>query len=497
MAQFNRSKIEIENKLNDCINKTLGEIDINHAFDKTINHPKVTGIAGDVIEKSVLGYPSNSDQEPDLIVDGIPTEVKTTGIRYSTKALKKSNKKKISNKDFEAKEPMSITAVSPGKIINENFNNSNFWHKLNHMLLVYYHYNSAKTVKSWEYKNFPIKGFEFHEFSNEDKEILKNDWKKVKGFIVNAQKNYPNPESCYPNLGSDLRKKLLYIDTAPKWPNNPRFRLKRSFVTNIVQSYFTNSNKILSKSIKNSDDLDNELHKLTRKYKNLTVNELLNKLNINYKLNKKNDVSKSITEQIVVKMFGAKASKLSSIDVFNKAGIQLKTITITKKSTRTEDTKLSKIDFEQLKSEKNFENSEFYNCFAEKQFLFIIFEEPSSNSKRFDKKFIGFKRLTFSDDFIYKDVKKAWNHTRNLILNNKLREKVMKDKNNKIIINKNGTKKTRLNFIKSSENSVFLRGSGKNSSDKPECVNNIHMYHQYIWIKGSDLVSMLNDIPFI
>ena len=215
MAKFKRSKIEIEKKLKSCIDKKLGEIDTNHAFDKTKGHPKVTGIAGDVIEKSILNYPSNSDQEPDLIVDGIPTEVKTTGIKYSRKKSKSGRK-------FEAKEPMSITAVSPNKIVKENFDDSNFWHKLNHMLLVYYLYDSKTTVKSWEYKNFPIKGFEFHEFSKTDKAILKNDWKKVQKFISNAQKNKSNPESDYPNLGSALRKDLLYIDTPPKWPKNQR-----------------------------------------------------------------------------------------------------------------------------------------------------------------------------------------------------------------------------------------------------------------------------------
>ncbi len=72
--------------------KLLGDIDVNNAFDKTIGKPKVTGIAGDVIEQSVLGYPANSDQKPDIIVDGKNVEVKTTGVKYSTKSLKRKNK---------------------------------------------------------------------------------------------------------------------------------------------------------------------------------------------------------------------------------------------------------------------------------------------------------------------------------------------------------------------------------------------------------------------
>ena len=71
---------------------------------------------------------------------------------------------------------MSITAVSPDTIVVEEFDNSNFWHKLEHMLIVYYLYASSVTVKAADYADFPIKGYEFYEFNSKDREILKNDW---------------------------------------------------------------------------------------------------------------------------------------------------------------------------------------------------------------------------------------------------------------------------------------------------------------------------------
>ncbi|MEJ7307116.1 MutH/Sau3AI family endonuclease, partial [Staphylococcus epidermidis] len=94
--------------------------DVNNVFAKTLIHPKITGIAGDVIEQSVIGYEANIMQEPDLIVDGKSVELKTIGIRKSKKE----------GMNFEAKEPMTITAVSPEKLIFQNFEESSFWHKL-------------------------------------------------------------------------------------------------------------------------------------------------------------------------------------------------------------------------------------------------------------------------------------------------------------------------------------------------------------------------------
>ena len=72
-------KKELIRRLSAYLGMTLGEADSNHVFDKTIKHPKITGIAGDVVEQSILGYPSDSDQRPDLIVDGVPSCSIVTG----------------------------------------------------------------------------------------------------------------------------------------------------------------------------------------------------------------------------------------------------------------------------------------------------------------------------------------------------------------------------------------------------------------------------------
>lgn len=145
MAEHFFHKRDIVDLLERCLNKTLGEVDVNHVFDKTVNHPKITGIAGDVIEQSVLGYPADSRQEPDLNIDGVLTELKTTGIKYTADGTK-----------YEAKEPMSITAVSPPVIVDEDFATSNLWHKLDHLLFIYYLYASKTKVPAAGYANFPI-----------------------------------------------------------------------------------------------------------------------------------------------------------------------------------------------------------------------------------------------------------------------------------------------------------------------------------------------------
>lgn len=488
LHEFNR--IELESILKNVVNKTLGEVDVNNVFDRTITNPKITGIAGDVIEQSVLGYPADSKKDADLLVDGVPTELKTTGIREP---------KKDNGFIYEAKEPMSITAVSPDSIVKEEFESSSFWHKLEHLLLVYYHYDSPVTVKAADYANFFIKGYQFHEFTPEEREILKNDWLIVRDFIRELQRDYADPKAEYPRISSELRKQLMLIDTAPKWPNPPRFRLKRAAVSTLVQKHFGAKLEQLSETYSSFKELDAELHKLSVKYKGKTVRELIEALDISVKFNDKGDVSKGISEQIIIKMFGGSAKKLSKIELFSKVGLMPRTIVQTKTGARTEDTKLFKIDFpEWTNPEATFEESFVYNYFSAQQFLCIIFQEPSSDAMLLDNTFMGFKRLAFSEELIYTEVKPLWDIVRDLVINDNLVETVMRDKNGNPLINKK-TKTTRvqLNFPKSKDHTFFVRGSGTDSTYKNFELNGIKMYAQYVWMKGSVLNKILGEVEFI
>lgn len=475
-SEHKYSKRQVEDLLEACLNKTLGEIDKKHVFDRTKTNSKITGIAGDVIEQSVFGYDANSDSSPDLNIDGVLTELKTTGIRVSKK----------NDKEYEAKEPMSITAVSPNVIIAEEFSDSRFWHKLAHLLLVYYLYASDKTVLAAEYANFLVKGYQFLEFSEGDKRILEQDWLIVRNFIRSLDGN----EDLYPEI-SHLRDKLLFIDTAPKWPNPPRFRLKRTVVSNIVQKHFNGSLEQLPKLYSSFDEIDKKCHEIAKLYKNKSVAELMSIFSIEGK------IDKGIGERLVVKMFGGTAKRMQDIDLFSKIGLLGKTIVLTEKGKRTEDMKLFRINFEAIANvDERFEDSVFFDYFAENQILCIVFEEHDSSD--FGKNtFLGFKRLAFDDGFIEMNVKTVWDRIRELVIYKELKDVPILNKNGNPRVNKTGVMQTAPNFPKSSEGVIFVRGDSSDSTKKPEIVNGISMYRQYIWIKGSYLSQKLDEKEFL
>lgn len=222
---------ELEAILFAVTDKTFGEVDKNHVLDKTKINPKITGIVGDVIEQSVLGYPADRAQRPDLDVDGVATELKTTGMRRKSDGMKCV---------YEAKEPASITAVSINTIARETFLSSTFWHKAEHMLFVFYQYEAPKTVPAAEYANFHIRGFRFHEFSEDDRAIIQRDWQLIHDFIADIQARYSEEDAKkeYPNLSTIINRQTTYLDTAPKYPHPPRFRLRKRVVTVIIQQSF-------------------------------------------------------------------------------------------------------------------------------------------------------------------------------------------------------------------------------------------------------------------
>lgn len=90
-----------------------------------------------------------------------------------------------------------------------------------------------------KYADFPFVSYQFHEFTDfteEEQRTLEADWACVRDFIATLQRTFVDFRSQYPRLSSELRDSLLLLDTAPKWPHPPRFRFKRSFVTNIFEA---------------------------------------------------------------------------------------------------------------------------------------------------------------------------------------------------------------------------------------------------------------------
>lgn len=475
---------QVDSLLNAVRGRTLGEVDVCGVLEDAVkNRPDkvVRGIAGDVIEVSVLGCGRDSKPEPDITVDGIKTELKTTGLQKPH-----SN----SEREFEPKEPLTITNISAETLKVETFENSRFYHKIEHLLFVFYHYTLSKTAEnSADYRSFPILGHLFWEITPIDIERLKSDWLLMQEFV--RHHDFMDDDDRH-----RLKQNLLLIDYSS--PKQPRFRLKKTFVTTIVDTFLRQRNlEVLPKQITKFSDIDEKCHSFSQQYRGKTLDELCDILGIEVR-------GKDACQRIIVKMFGGQANSINQIKDFSEIGLVAKTIVLTADGKRTEDMKLFRVDFDEwcnpniVFSEQDsrcndlFYNnySEAYSYFAERSFIFIIFSEPyAGHSIPLEEcKFLGFKRYTFTENFINTSVRKTWDEVRSLVLNKTLKEE------------KNG-RGFAPNFPKSKNNLLFLRGSGRNATDRLERLTdwgiNIKMYSQYAWLRGDYIVNELSYLSYL
>lgn len=481
MSEHIYTRIDVETRFKAIKGKLLGEVDTAGYIKSHIGDKVVKGCIGNAIELSVLGYEPDPKQEPDLIIDGVKTELKATGIRQKKRPV-----------EYAAKEPMSITACSLDKIHLEVFDDSAFWHKLAHMLLLYYHYN-VKSAKMVDYLNFPVIGYQFFEFNEKDKEILRADWHVVHDFVIECNTKGIDVAEGWKANSTRLRHQMTYTDTAPKYP--PRFRLKASIVTYIFRHKFANDlSELPDKYEHGISDVDVKCHSLAASYVGKTVHELSSIFGV--KISKK----KQFAEPLIIAMFGGNATKMHNIETFQKYSCVGKAITISNRKKRTEDVKFCPINFDEFCDPNiEFEDSEVYSYFSEHQFYFVVFQEPSAKADLQKNVFLGFKRLTFDSDFLDVRLRAYWNSIRELVWNNELKDvpKINKKTGKPIWNKKSQTWSTAPNLPKSKDSMIFCRGTGTDAGRKTECVNGVRMYHQDVWVRGTDIVNMLAKEEFI
>ena len=488
--------------------KTLGEVDKSRQFDRTLKNEKITGIAGDVIEQSVFGYNRDSDQECDIEIDGLLTELKTTGVRVPKNELKNARGKTgdAYNTFLRAKEGISITGVTFEPSIQTDFSTSHFWEKSERLLIVFYEYKSYDVVTASGYAKFPIVDYCYNSFSEEEKAKLRNDWEIVRDHLQKVYTECLDADSRNERLVGFthiLRPNLLLIELVPGFKKKssgsyqkPRYRLKKTFVDYIVRGHFDKSRAkseiVLSESFSSFAQLDKRCHELSMRFCGKTLPQLKEMLGIDFD-------SKDVAAKCVIRMFGTDCKRLNQISDFSKAGIIAKTITITPNGGRTEDMKLKLIDFEEWADrDADFEESDVYGYFCEHSFLCPIFCEHDSQDKS-KTTFEGFKRFAFDEDFIEKEVRRTWNDSRKLIHHNELEWEYRYDKDGNKVVNRSGSYVGAPNFPKSSEYLVFLRGGADDSNEKSrtECVNGIRMLPQFFWLKGSYIAKKLQEISYI
>ncbi len=384
---------EVMYKAREAEGKTFGSIDKSNRSQ----NEQAKGHLGQIIEESHFGYKINSNKEADF--ENLGIELKVTPI------------KKNKNGTLSAKERLVLNIINYEEEVLFDFYNSSFWNKNQKLLLIFYLW--IPKIRRADYK---ILKAHLHNYPEDDLAVIKKDWEfivqKIKDGraheLSEADTNYLGACTKGANKSS-LRMQPFSSEMAMQ----RAFSLKQSYMTSLVRQLITQEDLVRFSS---TEDLkyksfENVLHEKFSPYIGKTLKEISEETKQTI-----NQGSKAFLQQFVSGLLGIQGTKLSQIEEFEKANIQLKTVRLEPSGLPKEHMSFRNIDFKNWAME-SWEESWLKNFFEETKLLFVIFEYRETQHKNPNRElyFKGIKLWNMPQEKINKDLYKFWQHLQLLI----------------------------------------------------------------------------------
>lgn len=400
--------------------------------EELFENKKNKGGFGQLLEKFYFLYEPNSDSEPDF---------KQVGLE-----LKSSPIKRLKRLQYVSKERLVLNIINYVEVVNQEFDNSSFWIKNSHLLLVFYIYESEK-----EKIDYRIEIVDEWSFSEIDLEIIKNDWNIICQKIKEGKAHeLSEGDTLYlgactkGSKGGNLRVQ----------PNNNikakqrAYSLKQGYVNHIIATLNNGANEhygklIPSLAIAKTTSLEDIVVSKFEKYYNKTISDIESELQL--KLNSK---AKNFYANLTKAILGIELK--SEIEEFSKAEIIVKTVRLNDNHMPKEDISFPAFKFEDIMKETW--DSSVLKSILEHKFLFVFLQYENGHLKLKKAKFWNMPH----DDL--KKVRKMWLETKCVIKAGDIVKAIQVDKN--------GKERRLTNFPnKSSNNISHVRPHALNGQD--------------------------------
>jgi len=401
---------------------------------------KGKGNFGQLIEKFYFGYKPNSKAEADFVQVGM--ELKTSPLKI------------LRNGKFRSKERLVLNIINYLEIQNENFDNSSFWKKNSHLLLIFYLHDNRKDLL-----DYIIKLVDDWKYPSQDLLIIKRDWTIIKDKVIDGKAHeLSEGDTFYLSActkGSTAKKSLRSQPFNKLKAKQRAYSLKGGYVNHILASLTKGESDTYGKILSKPDVLgDNNsledivISKFTPHYgkPSKKIEELLN-LN----LKKSYRYYASLTKGIL----GVEIDK--EIEEFQKANIEIKAIRVEDNNKIEQSVSFPAFKFEQIYNE-NWRNSELKDL-TEKKFLFVFYKK-TKDEYYLDKS--QFWNMPFCDR---NEVRRIWLKTKKLIQSGKIFKEYQYDKKGNIKYSKKGNPYRNNYFPKIAESKVcHVRPHGSDST---------------------------------
>jgi DNA mismatch repair protein MutH len=195
------------------------------------------GNFGQILEKFYFGYDPNSKSEADFIEIGME--------------LKSSPLKQLKNNEFRSKERLVLNIINYIEVVNQQFEDSDFWKKNANILLILYLHQAG-----YDILDYLIKLVDEWNFPNTDLEIIKKDWELIKQKIIEGKAHELSEGdtfylgACTKGANSNSIRKQPFNDIPAK---QRAYSLKQGYVNHIIASIANEPTGVYGKLIPSVD----------------------------------------------------------------------------------------------------------------------------------------------------------------------------------------------------------------------------------------------------
>jgi DNA mismatch repair protein MutH len=435
--------------------KCLKEKSLRQVCDSLVSYHNYSGKGnfGQVLEKYYFGYNPNSNSQADFFEIGV--ELKTSPL------------KRLKNNEYRAKERMVLNIINYNEVVNQIFENSDFWKKNRSILMIFYEHQQECDIL-----DLTIKLVELWNFPAIDLGIIKKDWNFIKKKIVDGKAHELSEGdtfylgACTKGASASSTRKQPFSEIPAK---QRAYSLKQGYINHIIAKISAGSTDVYGKLLSDDSNIENKtIEQIVidkfNPYINKTIKEILKFLQL-----KLNFESKNFYANLTKAILGIELDK--EIEEFEKAEIIVKTVRLKENNLPKEDISFPTFKYEELLFE-DWDNSEFKDI-LEHKFLFVFFQY--SNSELILRK-VKFWNMPAND---IEEAKKVWGKTKNLIETGNIVREV-----------KNEKRKT--NFPNKSFNAVaHVRPHAQNANDTyqlpvTDLLTNLNHYTKHcFWLNNS------------
>ena len=375
------------------LRETCGVEIENHGY-------KGKGNFGQILEKFYFGYEPNSKAEADFVEVGM--ELKSTPL------------KSLKNGEFRSKERLVLNIINYLEVHKEEFENSSFWKKNSHLLLVFYLHDKEKNLL-----DYIIKLVDDWKYPEEDLAIIRRDWEIINKKIKDGKAHELSEGDTF-YLGActkgttaekSLRKQPFNVVKAKQ----RAYSLKQGYVNHIIANVAEEEEavygKILSQKtiFEHLPSIEEIVISKFEVFYGKTPDEIENhfKLELNHK-------AKSYFANLTKAILGIGLNE--KIEEFEKADIQIKTIRLQKNQMPKEDISFPTFKYEEI-IELDWDDSDFKHI-LEQKFFFVFYQ--------YENDILTLKKVKFWN-MPYSDIltaKKVWDHTVDTINNGRIVKEV-------------------------------------------------------------------------